>query len=603
MKKMVWFLIILVVLGAAQAVKADDEPLGLAQAAKFEPDRQTDRITPPPEGPVTLDAEYDSCEGVFVRYPFGFGANLFAEMVDAMQDVAVVYVVTSSETNKTNCLNYLASHGVPNENIEFIIAPTNSVWIKDYGPWFVRQEDSTLGIIDMPYAWAPFWTNDDHFPEFLEPYWGMDYYGPDFWHDGGNMMTDGHGTMMMSTYVNESNPGMSNDEICQIYQDYFGQDTIYIFQKITIDLTGHIDLWAKIMNDTTILVAQMQPNDPNYQLVENHAARMATIHTVYGTPFHIVRCPMPPVTSYYKSYLNSLLLNHRAIVPIYNLSYDAAALDSYRVALGPDWEVIGIDCNSIAFAGGAIHCTTQNVPNHGWDYLVNVNFTFEPVNPPIIIPENGGPFSYFVEIENLEADTIFFDFWVDVTLPSGSNYGPVFKRERLMLSPSSSISRQMTQMVPAGAPAGTYSYNGYVGSYLPRIVSQQESFTFQKTAENPAETGMADWVISGWDEHPMVGIRGEEARRNLSPSAMIAEISPNPFNAKTMIRSQLPAAGHLKMDIFDINGRMVATLVDGWSEAGNLQFAFDGSNLASGIYLCHVALGNFTATKKMVLMK
>ena len=598
MKKMVWFLIILGVFNAAQAVQVGDEPLSLAQAAKRELGRQTDRITPPPTGPVTLDAEYDSCEGVFIRYPFGFGANLFAEMVDAMQDVAVVYIVTSSQTNKTNCLNYLASHGVPNENIEFIIAPTNSVWIKDYGPWFVRQEDSTLGIIDMPYAWNPFWTNDDHFPEFLEPYWGMDYYGPDFWHDGGNMMTDGHGTMMMSTYVNDSNPGMTNAQICEIYQDYFGQDTIYIFQKITIDLTGHIDLWAKIMNDTTILVAQMQPNDPNYQLVENHAARMATIPTVYGTPFHIVRCPMPPVTGYYKSYLNSLLLNHRAIVPIYNLTYDAAALDSYQVALGPDWEVIGIDCNSIAFAGGAIHCTTQNVPNHEWDYLVNASLTVEPLNPPIIIPASGGRFSFDVQVSNLDTAAISFDFWTDVTLPSGASYGPLFIRERMSLAASGTLARQMQQSVPAGAPAGQYTYHACIGSYLPRVISQQDCFDFVKSAAGDAESAPEVWLVTGWDNaqntHP----------ESLIPAAfLLLENYPNPFNALTTIRFALPNAEHTLMQVFNLQGRLVATVVDGYRQAGYHEVTMDGSALASGVYIYRIRAGGFTASGKMVLMK
>jgi len=560
--------------------------------------RTTDHLTPPPAGPVTLDAEYDSCEGVFVRYPFGFGANLFADMVDALQDVAVVYIVTSSQTNKTNCLNYLASHGVPNENIEFIIAPTNSVWIKDYGPWFVRQEDSTLGLIDMPYAWNPGWVNDDHFPEFLEPYWGMDYYGPDFWHDGGNMMTDGHGTMMMSTYVNESNPGMTNAEICEVYQDYFGQDTIYIFQAISIDLTGHIDLWAKIMNDTTILVAQMQPNDPNYALVEGHAARMATIPTVYGTPFHIVRCPMPPVSGYYKSYLNSLLLNHRALVPIYNLTYDAAALDSYRVALGPEWEVIGIDCNSIAFAGGAIHCTTQNVPNHEWDYLVNASLSLEPLNPPIVIPASGGQFSFNVEIANLDTAAITFDFWTEVTLPGGASYGPLFLRERLNLAALGSIARQLQQTVPAGAPAGEYSFNAYVGSHLPRVISQQESFTFVKSGLGGAGMAQGEWLTTGWEE-TQAGAQTIQAPESVK---LLANY-PNPFNPTTAISYQLSANSHVKLEVFDTAGRLVTTLVNGWREAGSHQVTWDASGLPSGLYFCRMQAGEFTGLQKMVLVK
>ncbi len=572
---------------------ADELPLSSSEYArgKIPETFFADRITPPPSGPITLDAEFDSCEGVFIRYPYSFGANLFAEIVDAVQDVAVVYIVTSSQTNKTNCLNYLASHGVPDQNLEFIIAPTNTVWIKDYGPWFVRQQDSTLGIIDMPYAWNPSWTNDDHFPEFLEPYWGMDYYGPNIWHDGGNMMTDGHGTMMMSTYINDRNPGMTNAQICQIYQDYFGQDTCYIFQRISIDLTGHIDLWAKIMNDTTILVARMQPNDPNYNLIENHAARMATIPTVYGTPFHIVRCPMPPVSSYYKSYLNSLLINHRALVPIYNLSYDAAALDSYRVALGPEWEVIGIDCNSIAYAGGAIHCTTQNVPHHEWDYRVNADLNLDPVSPPIVIPANGGSFNSTVQVQNLDQRVIHFDFWTEVRLPNGDLFTPLFKREGLTLAASAALARTLTQFVPANAPPGTYTYRACIGSWLPRVISQADSFQFVKTGG-----GMDAADVEGW--------ACAEALVDFQPTAFsLVSVYPNPFNPMTTIRYQLEVSSRIRLKIYDTAGRQVMTLVDGWRDAGTHSLTFDGSSLTSGVYLLKLESGIYSVAEKLVLLK
>jgi agmatine/peptidylarginine deiminase len=475
------FLIFFILTGVRTSATANDNTTPLRHN-NIEKSLSPDHITPPPTGTVNLDPEWGDCEGVLVRYPFNFGTTLFASMVEEIQEVAIVYILVANSTVQANCINYLTGQGVTLDNIEFIQVASNSVWIRDYGPWFVFEEDSSLSIIDMPYAWNPNWTLDDYFPEFLQGYWDLNYYSPDFWHDGGNMMTDGHGIMMMSNYVNEVNPGMSNSQICQIYQDYFGQDTIYIFQQITLDITGHIDLWAKIMNDTTILVAQMQPSDPNYNLIEQHAATMATIPTIYGSPFHIVRCPMPPYSFGYKSYLNSLIINGKALVPIYNLTFDTQALAAYQEALGPDWEVIGIDCNSIYFAGGAIHCTTIGVPRHEQDYLVDINLVCQPDTLPIVIPAQGGQFSYQVEIENLESDTIQFDFWTGETLPNGNYYGPILFRERLQLAPLSTITRGFTQNVPGNAPSGDYTFIIDVGSYLPRVISAEQSFEFTKSA-------------------------------------------------------------------------------------------------------------------------
>jgi hypothetical protein len=78
---------------------------------------------------------------------------------------------------------------------------------------------------------------------------------------------------------------------------------------------------------------------------------------------------------------------------------------------------------------------------------------------------------------------------------------------------------------------------------------------------------------------------------------------PNPFNLTTVIRYQMPDARQVNLKIFDIAGRLVATLVDGWSEAGSHTATFDGSGLASGIYLAKLQAGEYFARQKLVLIK
>ena len=560
------------------------------------------RITPPPTGPVTLDPEWADREGVIMRYPYGFGTGTFAQIVDALQDYGVVYILVENAAVESDCYNYLASHGVPWENIECIYAQTelNGEWTRDYGPWFVWEEDSSLSIIDMRYF--PYEPNNDFIPEFLESYWWMGYYGPDIQQEGGNMMTDGHGTMMMTSVVYRRNPGMTAEEVNQIYREYFGQDTVYIFENFPDDPIGHIDGWAKIMNDTTIMVARLQPNDPNYQLVEDHAAAMAQIPTAYGGTFHIIRCQLPDPWWY--TYLNGLLFNGLALVPIYGFDLDDQAIAAYQEALGPDWEVIGINCYWIAQLGGAIHCTTIGVPRHNWDYIVNTNLTFEPQNPPVVIPQTGGSFDFYIEIENLESDSILFDVWIDVTLPNGNNYGPVLQRDRITLAETATISRILEQSVPSSAPPGTYLYNGYVGSFLPLVISAQSSFTFEKLSTGEGELAITEWTLTDWEENAM-----QEKSQPATPADFtLMQNHPNPFNPATVISFKLPVACFVKLEVFDITGRAVGSaqgrpLRDGWMEAGTHEVTFDGSNLASGVYLYRLEAGDFAQTKKMVIIK
>ena len=78
---------------------------------------------------------------------------------------------------------------------------------------------------------------------------------------------------------------------------------------------------------------------------------------------------------------------------------------------------------------------------------------------------------------------------------------------------------------------------------------------------------------------------------------------PNPFNPATKITYTLPKAGNVQLKVYDILGREVSTLVNEVKQPGVYTVEFNASNLASGIYFYRILSGNFTAVKKMVLVK
>lgn len=78
---------------------------------------------------------------------------------------------------------------------------------------------------------------------------------------------------------------------------------------------------------------------------------------------------------------------------------------------------------------------------------------------------------------------------------------------------------------------------------------------------------------------------------------------PNPFNPSTTIRYQLPTDGFVTLKVYDIIGSEVATLVNQEKAAGKYEASFNASHLASGVYLYKIQVGNFTDTKKMILIK
>jgi hypothetical protein len=78
---------------------------------------------------------------------------------------------------------------------------------------------------------------------------------------------------------------------------------------------------------------------------------------------------------------------------------------------------------------------------------------------------------------------------------------------------------------------------------------------------------------------------------------------PNPFNAATTIVYDIPKSGPAKIQIYDITGREVKTVIDGQQEAGQHRVGFNGADLASGIYFVRMEAGSFSQTRKIVLLK
>jgi len=83
---------------------------------------------------------------------------------------------------------------------------------------------------------------------------------------------------------------------------------------------------------------------------------------------------------------------------------------------------------------------------------------------------------------------------------------------------------------------------------------------------------------------------------------LVAEL-PEPFNPVTELRFDLPVAADIRLEVFNVLGQTVATLVDERLEAGAHSLVWDASGQASGVYLYRLSAGEFVETKKMLLLK
>jgi hypothetical protein len=93
------------------------------------------------------------------------------------------------------------------------------------------------------------------------------------------------------------------------------------------------------------------------------------------------------------------------------------------------------------------------------------------------------------------------------------------------------------------------------------------------------------------------------SENSLPDSYSLNSIYPNPFNPTTKIDFSIPSDSHVNLSVYDINGRLISTIVDGPLSAGYHTKMWNASDYSSGIYIIKMSASGFNATHKVVLIK
>jgi hypothetical protein len=102
----------------------------------------------------------------------------------------------------------------------------------------------------------------------------------------------------------------------------------------------------------------------------------------------------------------------------------------------------------------------------------------------------------------------------------------------------------------------------------------------------------------------VVGVKEENGSQSTIPNTFaLYQNYPNPFNPTTAISYQLPAVSDVRLSVFDLLGREVATLVNEELSVGTHRATWDASTFPSGVYFYRLNAGSFSATKKLILMR
>ena len=319
--------------------------------------------TTPPEGPVRNVAEFNRVQGALIRYPFGIPIALIKEMAE---DITVTTIVANNTQKNTVIQQYL-TNGVDTSHCGFLIAPSDSYWTRDYGPWFISYAPDSIAIVDFPYNRPR--PNDDAIPVKVAQELGIRWFGMKVIHTGGNYMADGMSNSASTELVWEENPTLSHNQVAEKVHDYLGIETYQVRPDPNGTYIDHIDCWGKFLAQDKILVRKVTPAHSQYSQIEAAAAFWSTQICPYGYPYKVFRVMTPND----QPYSNSVILNNKVLIPFMNSNWDDSAKAVYQAAM-PGYEVIGFPGNSGTpwESTDALHCRVMGIADIGLLYINHI---------------------------------------------------------------------------------------------------------------------------------------------------------------------------------------------------------------------------------------
>ncbi len=393
-------------------------------------------------------AEYDSQEAVWliwspVDHLTGYSnEKVIREIIDALVQKEKVIVSVANDT-----LLRRARASIPDEYlqqgwVELVKIPSEEIWARDMGPNFVELTNGQKAVVDFGFnAWG--YTDsenmDDYtirmekFDERVAELRNLPLIASSLISEGGNREVNGEGVLMVTEVVEKGrNPAMTLAEMEAEFQRVLGVEKVIWLQEglledqhtfkgtlplkdgklayTAVTTNGHIDEFARFVNDSTIVLASVKSEDrddpvgaENHRRMEENYRILNRATDQHGKPFRIVRMPLPrlmveemkPGDSVYDfisglayedgsafpagekvtviaaaSYLNFLITD----AVIIGQKYYSAGMDPAIEArdqeaaeilqqLFPQREIVMIDALAVNFGGGGIHCITMNEPS------------------------------------------------------------------------------------------------------------------------------------------------------------------------------------------------------------------------------------------------
>jgi len=534
--------------------------------------------SPPPFQNLRNAAEWEEIESLIITWTSY--TSILREIIKAAQQECKITIICSDSNNvKSN----LVSNNIPLTNLRFVVTGFNSVWCRDYsGNNVYGNMVDTLFLADWIYNRPR--PLDDITPNAIGADWNLNVYemtqSPDnLVHTGGNFMSDGFGTGFSSNLVLNENSSKTAAQIDSIMKKYMGITRYIKMPVLPYDGIHHIDMHMKLLDEETLLVGQYPAGIADGPQIEaNLQYIINNFNSVYGTPYKVVRIPMPmdkngkwPNQSggWYCTYTNGVFVNKTYIFPTYYQQYDTTAFRIYKQNL-PGYKLVGIDCDNgtapIISASGAIHCITHCVHSKN-NLLISAQ-----------------------HLDN-QCDTGSYKVKARILNKSGIAWAKVYYTTDT-LSGFNSVTLNLTDPV-----------NGiYEGNIPAQSAGKTVYYYFEAQANNGKMQRRPITAPLGRYTFTISSCPAPQGLSEIQYTSFMSDVFPNPASYITCIPFTLTSSDLVRIELRDVSGRLVYIIEEKQRPAGDNKAFFFANEFPKGMYFIHlISPKNGHFVKKVII--
>jgi agmatine deiminase len=307
------------------------------------------------EGALGLAAEYRPVEQILLGWADDAWLYLddYLGLVHRLSPHAPILMVVDGFEQQFLISHELSRSGVQVSAVEFLHAPLDSMWMRDYGPLVVHLRDGGRRMVDARYGRL----HDDVVPRLMADRLGWEHVELAMELDGGHVQADGAGRCIVSEDVIDLNVerGQTEEGTLEALRRHLGCRELVRVPPLFLEETGHIDVFLYVTGPGKVLLGRYRPMEDD----ENHRRLEESARILRAAGFEVDRIPMPrnDRRTIFRSYTNALAANGVVFVPTYRRDrrFERAALNEFRRAF-PGRTIIPVPSDDVIELGGAVHC-------------------------------------------------------------------------------------------------------------------------------------------------------------------------------------------------------------------------------------------------------